>query len=283
MFPRLCPLFLTVATAFAAGAQTTAALARALTFHASFDGGLDADYSRGAAACLVRTRQGTAPASFNEELRHVPSGGKFGGALHFTRKGTTRPQFKGAGALGYNDTNWSATVSIWLKHDPDRDLEPGYCDPVQITGDDTKKGFIFLEWSKDESPRHFRFAIRPRLELWNPDNVDWAKLTDAQRPAVNLPRAPFSRERWTHAVFTMENINAKTGKPAGRLYLDGVLQGSIENWNLALGWNPDAVQLVLGASYVGHMDDLAVFDRALSGAEVKQLFQLRNGVSGLRQ
>jgi hypothetical protein len=30
----------------------------------------------------------------------------------------------------------------------------------QITGDDVKKGFIFLEFSKDETPRHFPYAAR---------------------------------------------------------------------------------------------------------------------------
>jgi hypothetical protein len=39
---------------------------------------------------------------------------------------------------------------------------------------------------------------------------------------------------------------------------------------------------VLGAAYVGHLDDLAVFDRALSDAEVRQLMALKNGVRDLR-
>jgi hypothetical protein len=39
---------------------------------------------------------------------------------------------------------------------------------------------------------------------------------------------------------------------------------------------------VLGASYVGHQDDLAVFNRALSDAEITQLFELKDGVSSLR-
>lgn len=264
-----------------ARAQTLAPLRQALTFHATFDTGLNADFSRGTKDCLVRTSQGVVPAAFNEELRHAPDAGRFGGALHFTKKGNTRPQFKGAGILGYNTNSWSATVSVWLKLDPDKDLEPGYCDPLQIVGDDTKKGFIFLEWSKDESPRHFRFAIRPLIQLWNPNNLDWAKMTAAQRPAVNLERAPFSREAWTHAVFTLENLNHPAAKPAGRLWLNGQLQGSIENWNLTLGWNPDAVQLVLGASYVGHLDDLAVFNRAFTDAEVKQLHGLKQGVREL--
>lgn len=268
-------------TTFTVAAQSPAPLKQALTFHASFDQGLDADFSRGDKACLVRGKQGTVPAALNEELKLVPDGGRFGGGLHFTKKGTTQPRFKDAGVLNYNATNWNASVSVWLRLDPDKDLAPGYCDPVQIVGDDTKKGFIFLEWSKDETPREFRYAIRPKVEIWNPNNLDWAKMTDAQRPAVNLRKAPFSREAWTHAVFSFANLNDKAKKPIGRLHLNGKLVGTIENWDLTLGWNPDAVALVLGASYVGHLDDLAVFNRALTDAEVTQLHGLKTGVREL--
>ena len=270
-----------VLTTFTVAAQSPAPLKQALTFHASFDKGLDADFSRGDKACLVRGKQGTVPAALNEELKLVPDGGRFGGGLHFTKKGTTQPRFKDAGVLNYNATNWNASVSVWLRLDPDKDLAPGYCDPVQIVGDDTKKGFIFLEWSKDETPREFRYAIRPKVEIWNPNNLDWAKMTDAQRPAVNLRKAPFSREAWTHAVFSFANLNDKAKKPLGRLHLNGKLVGTIENWDLTLGWNPDAVALVLGASYVGHLDDLAVFNRALTDAEVTQLHGLKTGVREL--
>lgn len=263
-------------------AQSNSSLARALTFHASFDQGLDADFSRGDKACFVRTNKGVGPATLNDELKLAPGAGRFGGALHFPKKGATRPQFKGTGVLGYNDTSWSATVSVWLRLDPDKDLEPGYCDPVQIVGDDGKKGFIFLEWSKDETPRFFRFAIRPLQHIWDPQNVGWGAIPFEKRPMVQVARAPFSRETWTHAVFTLENINSKSAKPAGRLWLNGQLQGAIENWDLTFGWKPDAAQLVLGAAYVGHLDDLAVFDRALTEAEVKQLIGLKNGVRDLR-
>ena len=39
--------------------------------------------------------------------------------------------------------------------------------------------------------------------------------------------------------------------------------------------------LVLGAAYVGHLDDLAVFNRALSEAEVKEVYGLSRGVRDL--
>jgi Concanavalin A-like lectin/glucanases superfamily len=261
-------------------AQTSKDLASALIFHASFDHGLDADYSRGDKSCSMKQGKNLVPAVLNDEMRIVPHG-RFGSGLHFLKKGTTRPQFKGDGMLGYNDRSWSASVSVWFKLDPDKDLEAGYCDPVQIIGEDTKKGFIFLEWSKDESPRHFRFAIRPLLQNWNPNNVDWAKLTPEQRPAVNLERAPFSREAWTHVIFTFENLNDKTKKPIGRLYLNGEPKGAIENWDLTLGWDPAQVFLVLGASYVGHLDDLAAFNRGLSDDEVKAIYAFKQGIREL--
>ena len=208
--------------------------------------------------------------------------GQFGGCLHFPKKGGTRPQFSGVNMLGYNDKSWSATVSIWLRLTPDEDLEPGYCDPVQITGDDTKKGYIFLEFSKDETPRFFRYAVRPLFHIWNPTNVQWADIAFDKRPMVQVAKPPFTRDTWTHVAFTLSNVNSKSPKPGASLYLNGRKQGSIDNWDLTFGWDPASVALVLGASYVGHQDDLAVFDRALSDAEIGQLFQLKDGVASLR-
>ena len=160
-----------------------------LVLHASFDKGFDAEFSRGDAACYLKTAAGMVPCTGNEELKLVPDVGRFGGSISFPKKGATRPTFRGEGVLGYNDTDWSATVSLWLKLTPDEDLEPGYCDPIQIIGDDTKKGFIFLEWSKDETPRFFRYAIRPLFHIWNPTNVQWADIPFEKRPMVQVAKA----------------------------------------------------------------------------------------------
>jgi hypothetical protein len=258
------------------------ALKKSLTFHASFDAGLDAEFSRGEKTCVIKKGKEFVPCVPNDDVKLVPQGGKFGGCLHFHKKGVTRPQFSGAGVLGYNDQSWSTTVSVWLKLTPDEDLEPGYCDPVQITGDDTKKGYIFLEFSKDETPRFFRYAVRPLFHIWNPTNVQWADIPFEKRPMVQVARPPFTREAWTHVAFTLSKVNDKAAKPSGSLYLNGRLQGRIEGWDLSFGWTPESVALVLGASYVGHQDDLAVFDRALSDAEVEQVYKLPGGIASLR-
>jgi len=249
--------------------------------HASFDKEIHADFSKGDRFGYVRKGKENVKAESNEEAKIAQDAGKFGGALWFPKKGNFRPQFNNAKVLDYNEKNWSSTISVWLKLDPNKDLEPGYCDPVQIVGNDTKKGFIFLEWSKDESPRYFRYAIRPLFNIWNPTNVQWADIPFNKRPMVQVEKAPFSRNEWTQVVFTVENINDKSKKPKGQLFINGKLQGSIENWDLTLGWDPAQVLLVLGASYVGHMDDLGVFNRALNETEVKHLFELKKGISEL--
>lgn len=258
-------------------------LKAALTFHASFDQGLDADFSKGSETAVIKKGKDLIPCIPNDDVKVDATGGRFGGCLHFPKKGATRPQYSGTGVLGYNDESWSATVSTWLRLTPDEDLEPGYCDPVQIVGDDGKKGFIFLEWSKDETPRFFRYAIRPLFHIWNPTNIQWAEIPFEKRPMVQVAKAPFSRDAWTHVVFTLSKVNEKAAKPSGSLYLDGKLQGRIENWDLTFAWDPAQVALVLGAAYVGRMDDLGVFDRALTDAEVEALYKLPGGISDLRK
>ena len=266
----------------AADAEITAKLKRGLTFHASFDRDMNAEFARGDKTCYYPQGKEFVPATPNDDIRLAPTAGRFGGALHFTKKNNFRPSYKDGGTLGYNDKCWNASVSTWLRLTPDEDLEPGYCDPVQIVGDDSKKGFIFLEWSKDETPRFFRYAIRPLVHIWNPTNVQWADIPFEKRPMVQVEKAPFSRDTWTHVVFTLQNVNDKTKSQVGRLFINGKLQGTIDNWDLSFGWDPSRAMLVLGAAYVGHLDDLAVFDHPLSDREVLELHDLKQGVQDLR-
>lgn len=264
-----------------ADAEALATLAKSLTLHASFDNGFDADFCRADKTCYVQQGKELIAAKPNADVTVVAGAGRFGGALHYPKKGATRPSFKDGGVLGYNATSWSCTVSAWLRLDPDQDLEPGYCDPIQIVGDDSKKGYIFLEWSKDETPRYFRYAIRPLFPIWNPDNKAWGDIPFEKRPMVQVERAPFSRMKWTHVAFTVENINDKAKAPLGKLFINGKRQGAIEKWDLRFAWDPAKVLLVLGAAYVGYQDDLAAFDRALTNAEVERVYGLKTGVREL--
>lgn len=276
-----------------AAAQNPVDLRTSLTLHASFEHGMNADFSRGDAtiysfSTAAERREGGRVGFPDNSVKIATGAGRYGNALLFTDEASFKPFFKNEGNVGYNPTQWSATVSVWLRLTPEFDLGPGYCDPVQIIGEDGRKGFIFLEFDKDPQPalknpppKYFRYSLLPIRENWNPDNTYWGDIPFEERPMVQVERAPFSRAKWTHVVFTLENVNANNSTQSGKLYIDGKLQGSIEGWDLTLGWDPQAVLLVLGHEYVGHMDELSVFDRALTNEEIQSLFTLEKGVGEL--
>jgi hypothetical protein len=267
---------------FAATCLADEGLRHGLTFHAPFDARFDASLSADDPVSRVRVGGKMAPTTPGPEIK-LATDGRFGGCLVFPKKGSARPEYAASKSLAYGTTDWSATVSVWLRLDPDKDLEPGYCDPVQIVGDDVKKGFIFLEWSKDHAPRHFRFAVRPLYHLWNPDAVGWEQIADARRPMVKMEQAPFRRDRWTHVAFVLDHLNNHAAPPRARLHIDGRQIGVIQGHDLTFGWDPAAIRLVLGAAYVGSLDDLAVWNRALSAEEIARLHALPGGVETLRR
>lgn len=99
---------------------------------------------------------------------------------------------------------------------------------------------------------------------------------------VRLEQAPFGRSRWTHVVFTLDRLNAHDAPPKAHLYVDGRPVGSILGHDLTFGWDPSSPKIVLGAAYVGDLDDVAAWRRALTPAEVAALHALPNGASSLR-
>jgi hypothetical protein len=97
-----------------------------------------------------------------------------------------------------------------------------------------------------------------------------------------VTKHPFSSSKWTHVVFTWEHFN--TGRPDGiaRFYLDGVLQGTVGPRIQTYTWDLKETRIMLGLSYTGLMDELTIFNRALTPQEVGALNRLPHGVGGLR-
>ncbi len=260
-------------------------LREALLLRASFDGGLNADFAAGDATLY------TAPTGDRKQARpglpdgdlvvHAKGEGRHGDALRFTKKMKPVVFFRGAKNLGYATNGWSGAVSLWLKLDPDKDLEPGYCDPVQFVAQNWDQGNMFIEFSKDHTPRHFRYAILPVKQTWNPQNRGWEAIPDKERPMVPVYRPPFAAAKWTHVVFCFGNLNSGAKDAWGKLYLDGEFQGEFTGWLGAFNWDVSQSALTLGLSYVGLLDDLAVFNRPLTAGEVKAIHQSPTGVRGV--
>lgn len=260
-------------------------LRESMTFAATFDNGLDADFAKGDAK-LYSAPKSSARAKATPGLpegdlvKRVEGAGVHGAALEFTKKMDPVLFYRGGTNLAVR-TNWSGTASFWLKLDPDKDLAPGYCDPVQFVGQTWTNGAMFVEFSKDHTPRNFRFAIMAKHNLWNPTGKKWEEIPDADRPMVQVKQPGFSREKWTHVVFTFKYANTGRKDGIGKLYMDGELKGTFTGFDNTLVWDPVENYLNLGLAYVGMIDEISVFDRALSAQEVQILNHLPRGLHNL--
>lgn len=259
---------------------TERALQDSLTFYASFDNGLDADFAKGdptlySAPSSRERNEGVALPGLPGEghVEQLAGQGRFGNALQWTRKAKPVVFFRGPENMGYRTDDWSASVSLWMRIHPDKDLEPGYCDPFQFVGENWGDGSFFIEFTK-ENPRHFRFVQMAITKIWNPTDAKYEEIPLGQRPLVQVEKPPFNAEDWTHVVFTFEHANTGQKDGVGKLYLNGEYQGAIAGFNSKVGWTPGKVAINLGLNYIGGIDEIAVFDRALSAAEAKWIHEM---------
>ena len=265
----------------ARAAEAAPNLRPALLLHASFDRGLDADFAVGDAKLYTAptgNRKEAQPGLPDGDLVVLAKGeGRNGDALHFTKKMKPVVFFRGEKNLGFKTNDWSGSASFWMRLDPDKDLEPGYCDPLQYVAQSWGEGNMFVEFSKDHTPRHFRYAILAITRLWNPNNTGWEVLSDAERPMVPVLKPPFAREKWTHVVFAFGNANTGKKDGWGKLYLNGEYQGQFTGWENTFNWDVSQSAVTLGLNYAGWFDDLAIFNRPLTEAEVKAIFKSPDG------
>ena len=267
-------------------ASAESSLAKSLSFHASFDQGLDADFARGSgefrhAPSTDRRKESSPGLPAGGEVMVASGAGRFGNALRFVRKGSPIVFYPALTNMGYRTNDWSGTVSFWLRVDPQQELAMSYCDPIQITPRVWNDAAFFVEFEKRTNDVPFRLGVYPDLKVWNPDNRKWEEMSAAEKPLVTLNPAPFSSARWTHVVFTFERFN--TGRDDGlcRLYLDGKPVATLGPRRQTFTWDERDALMMLGLSYIGLWDELAVFDRALGPDEVQQLHRLPRGVAEL--
>lgn len=278
---------------FPCGAQSLAAdefiatLRPSLTFFASFDNGLDADFASGdpklyTAASMKHPRTGQPGLPPGGVVTREADKGRFGGALRFHKKGPHAVFFSGKGNMPYRARDWSGTVSFWLKVDPARELEPGYCDPIQITPREWNDAAFFVEFEKRTTSIPFRLGAYADFKVWNPQNREWASIPAHEKPLLTVEQPPFAGDRWTHVAFAFANFNTGRADGVATLYLNGKPQGTMAAREQTFTWDPEKVLVMLGLSYIGWWDELAIFNRALTEGEVAQLYRLEKGLSATK-
>jgi hypothetical protein len=274
------------ATVRTSAALDEAALRQALTFHASFDGRVDAVHAAGDPglywAPSMKQRQEAKPGlPEGSSTVAVRGAGRFGDAVRFTKKGSPIVFFRGARNMPFATANWTGTVSFWLSVDPGTELEPGFCDPVQITPRAWNDAAFFVEFEKRPESIPFRLGVYADLQVWNPQKRNIADIPSHERPLVTVQKPPFAHGKWTHVAFTFHNFNTGKADGVARLYLDGKPSGELSPRVQSFTWDPEQTVIALGLGYIGSLDELSVFDRALSAEQIGTLYGLPKGVTSL--
>ena len=254
----------------------------ALTFYASFDHGYDADYAKGSPQIYTAPEYGKLEDSqkgmHNDQVSLVPERGLFGGALEFGQKEKAVLFYKSEDNISYNRNNWTGAISLWLQLDPEDDLGPGYCDPIQITDAGYNDAALWVDFT-DKNPRAFRMGAFGDLKVWNPENIGPDENPDFNKRLVTATDRPFSRENWTHVVISFNKLGAEGAKVD--FYINGKLQGTQNDIPEPFTWDLLRSRIFLGLNYVGLMDELAIFNSSLSSEEVKWLYGLKEGAHEL--
>lgn len=257
-------------------------LRKALVFRASFDQALDADIAKGDERLYWAPKvqfppKGAVGLPASGVVTHRREGGVTGGYLKFEKKAPEIVYFQAKENMPYR-TNWSGTVSFWLRLTPDEDLEPGFADPIQITPKAWNNAAFFVEFSKDEKPREFRLGVYADFDVWNPEKKDWNSIPMSEKPLAPVIRPPFTRDQWTHVAFTFENFNTGKSNGVAKLFLNGEARAMLKPRTQTFTWDPEKTLIMLGLSYVGDWDELGIYNRDLSAAEVKRIHDNRSSL-----
>ena len=268
----------------AAPSSEATMLGEALTFHASFDTGTDADFSAGdptlyTAPSYDEQDQAT-PGIGNPDMEIAGGAGRFGDALRFNAQNQHAVFYRAETNVAYAADDWSGTVSFWLSLDPAVDLAPGFCDPIQVTAAAFNDAAIWVDFT-GENPRQFRLGLFGDLDIWNPEALATADHPWFLDRLIVVDDPPYAAGRWTHVAITYTGLNTDGGGTAN-LYLDGVPQPkTVTGIAEPFTWDLARAAIRLGVNYVGLFDELSMFNRALSADEVRALHELEQGVAEL--
>jgi peptidoglycan/xylan/chitin deacetylase (PgdA/CDA1 family) len=262
--------------------QPLSQLKEALTFHASFDHGYDADFAKGSPSIYTAPEYGKLEDSQkgmkSGDVAIQEAGGKFGGALQFKKKSKDVLFFRSEDNIAYHRENWSGAISLWMQLDPEKDLEPGYVDPIQITDAGYNDAALWVDFT-DKNPRVFRMGVFGDLSVWNPDNIGPDDNPDFNNRLVAATDRPFSNQQWTHVVISFSQLGTAGAK--ADFYVNGKLQGTQDDIPESFTWDLLKSKIFLGLNYVGLMDEVAIFNKSLSAEEVGWLYGLEKGVGEL--
>ena len=267
---------------FGCQTKTSSELRGALTFYVSFDNGTNADYALGDNNMYTATSRNEVDRAragmHNADHEIIEGGGRFGDAFKFGRKSDTVIFYKCKDNIQYDPQSWTGTISFWLSLDPATDLEPGFTDPIQITDEDYNEAAIWVDFT-DANPRDFRLGVLGDLNVWLRDTLGSSQDAEFERRLVRVSSPPFTGADWTHVMVTFQALG--TDQSLASLYLNGEKMGSISGIDDPFTWDIGRSNIFLGLNFTGLIDEIAIFNRALTDNDIRELLDLEEGIKSI--
>ncbi|MFM8272582.1 MAG: LamG-like jellyroll fold domain-containing protein [Gemmata sp.] len=285
---RTGSLILLLSVALSAPARDAEAdsIRKAVTFYASFDDEVKGDFGKGQLTFDTRTNHPTEKGKYvvekgfsDKAFRIAKNKGVAGGALEavdvLSKNGRIFVPAKGN--LAFKPDGWSGSVSMWCKSNPDTMLKTGFCDPVQITQKGANNGGLWFDFN-DAKPRDLRHGAFPMV----PEGKKGVGEDDPNAPMVRAPKIGWKEAEWHHVVLAWENLDTGKDNAVTSLYIDGKLIGQVKGRAIAMGWDVEKAGIYTAINYIGLLDEMALFDRALTAPEVAALHKAPGLLAGLK-
>jgi hypothetical protein len=279
-----CGILILAAAPLGAGAGS--ALKKAVTFYASFDESLTPEVGTGPISTRFNHEKEAGKfvfePGFDKNVFKIAKGQGVagGGCLEVTdvlpRNG--RIFYPVKGNLAFKKGGWGGAVSLWINTDPDTRFKLKFCDPVQITQKGANNGGIWFDFN-DAKPRDLRMGVFPAV----PAGTIGAKESAADAPMVRVPKIGFKAGAWHHIVLSWSNFDTGKKNALAALYIDGKRIGDVKNRAIAMDWDVEKAGIYTAVGYTGLLDEMALFNRALTADEVTLLHKTPGLLSGLKK
>lgn len=284
---RSLALLVPIVLAAPARADDADDIRKAVTFYASFDAAVKGDVGGGQLTFDTRSNHPTEKGKYSvtkgfsdKAFRVAKDKGIAGGALEAVDvlPDNGRIFVPAKGNIAYKPAGWNGSLSMWCKTDPDALLKTKFCDPVQITQKGANNGALWFDFN-DARPRDLRHGAFPMI----PEGKKGVGEDDPDAPMVRVPKVGWKATDWHHVVITWENLDTGKANAVTSLYIDGKLIGQVKDRAIAMGWDIDKTGIYVAINYIGLLDEFAVFDRALTAAELTALHKTPGLLSGLKK
>jgi formylglycine-generating enzyme required for sulfatase activity len=258
---------------FASLQADDAAIRKAVTLYASFDEWPEADFGGGDTRLWTRSNDPKSKGKFihakgfDAEVFKINKKGLHNGCLEAkdVLENNGRIYFPMKDNIAFKKDGWSGAVSMWVNGDPNK-LKTKFCDPIQITEKGAGNGGIWFDFN-DAKPRDLRHGAFPAVE----EGKKGIGEDDPNAPMVWVKRVAFKNNEWRHVVLSWKNFDTGKKDAVSQLWIDGKLIGEIKDREIAMKWDVKKGGIYVSISWLGMIDEMAIFNRALTEEEIKDL------------